>query len=53
MKVYKKECSLQKMTEVFDAWVANLRSQGSIRIIDPNLAGPAPTITEKSTASNR
>jgi peptidyl-prolyl cis-trans isomerase SurA len=43
----------QKMTEVFDAWVANLRSQGSIRILDPNLAAPPTTATEKSTASNR
>jgi parvulin-like peptidyl-prolyl isomerase len=43
----------QKMTEVFDAWVANLRSQGTIRILDPNLAAPATDATEKSTASNR
>jgi hypothetical protein len=43
----------QKMTEVFDAWVANLRSQGTIRILDPDLAAPAPVATEKSTASNR
>jgi hypothetical protein len=43
----------QKMTEVFDAWVANLRSQGTIRILDPDLAAPAPAATEKSTASNR
>jgi peptidyl-prolyl cis-trans isomerase SurA len=43
----------QKMTEVFDAWVANLRSQGTIRILDPDLAAPAAAATEKSTASNR
>jgi hypothetical protein len=43
----------QKMTEVFDAWVANLRSQGSIRILDPDLAAPSPATAEKSTATNR
>jgi peptidyl-prolyl cis-trans isomerase SurA len=43
----------QKMTEVFDAWVANLRTQGTIRILDPYLSAPATAATEKSTASNR
>jgi hypothetical protein len=31
----------QKMTEVFNAWTANLRSQGNVRILDPDLA-PLP-----------
>lgn len=31
----------QKMSDVFNAWIANLRSQGTIQILDPDLAPPA------------
>jgi hypothetical protein len=31
----------QKMTDVFNAWTANLRNQGNIKILDPDLASPA------------
>ena len=43
----------QKMTEVFDAWVANLKSQGSIRVLDPDLATPVTATAEKGSATTR
>ena len=38
----------KKMTEVFDAWVANLRSQGNISILDSSLSSPAAVVPEKN-----
>jgi SurA N-terminal domain len=38
----------QKMTEVFDAWIANLRNQGNIHILDPSLM-PSTVAVEKGT----
>jgi peptidyl-prolyl cis-trans isomerase SurA len=43
----------QKMSEVFNAWVANLRSQGSIQILDPDLAPPATPVSDTTVSSNR
>ena len=37
----------QKITEVFNAWITNLRNQGSIQILDPDLAKPAIAAPEK------
>jgi hypothetical protein len=41
------------MSEVFNAWVANLRSQGSIQILDPDLAPPATPVSDTTVSSNR
>ena len=38
----------EKMTNVFEAWIANLRNQGSIRILDPTLVPQAGAGAEKS-----
>ena len=39
----------QKMSEVFAAWIANLKNQGSIQILDPDLAPPAGDKAVNST----
>ncbi len=41
----------QKMTEVFNAWTANLRSQASVRILDPELAAPPSTVSDRASVS--
>jgi parvulin-like peptidyl-prolyl isomerase len=38
----------QKMSEVFNAWIANLKSQGNIQFLDPDLA---PPVAEKPVSS--
>ena len=43
----------QKMTEVFDAWVANLKSQGSIRVLDPELSTPTSAAPDKGARSSQ
>ncbi len=36
----------QKMNEVFNAWIANLRNQSKIQIMDSTLAAPAKTVAK-------
>ena len=43
----------QKMTEVFNAWMTNLRNQANIRILDSTLAPPSKAEAEKGARASQ